>query len=327
MQLFTNGNYFLQIDNDAPKRIAIQLATDPDMELIPEIPELVDIKLTDVCFIGCSFCYQASQSDSAHGDLNKIKGVIDTLHGGITEVAFGGGDVLQHPNIVEILEYAQEKGIQSSNITVNWQSVLRYPEKLKEVAPLVTAFGISITGIGQVDRVVKSLKDSGVFKEQRNCFHIIPDLYTKENLLHMLWEIKEYAPKSDVLFLGFKSQGRGENTRYDDIRLISDQQKEAILAAFEFCKENRISLQNDTKFIRDYEDIVAQFSDELYYDITEGKFSMNIDCVENFYSIASYNLSYLGDLDKLISNGMAYAFGDIRQQNNLPKFEKEETLC
>lgn len=306
-KLHKNGNYFILTEYQDNKRLALRLSETPDMELIPKYPELVDIKLTDVCHIGCSWCYQDSTSDSLHGDLDVIKTVISSLNPNITEVAFGGGDVLQHPDIVEILEFSRGCGLSSSNITMNWQSVMRYPEKVKDVMPLLDAVGISITGKGQIKLVVEKLKEIDCFTPSRVCFHLIPDLYSKDFLLKILKELKEYSLESDVLFLGFKTNGRGHTANPKHI----DSMKEI----FDFIVENKLSLQCDTKFVKDYFDIVKDFGSELTYDIKEGEYSMNIDCVENFYSQSSYNLDFKGDINSDFN--IVEAFKQVREYGGL----------
>lgn len=83
--LSRNGNYLIyqKYDEDG-KRVAVRLSETAESELIPKYPELVDIKLTNVCHIGCPWCYQNSVSDSVHGDLNIIKTVIKSLNPRIT---------------------------------------------------------------------------------------------------------------------------------------------------------------------------------------------------------------------------------------------------
>ena len=126
-EFYNNGNYIVAVGYENDKRVALRLSNEENIDLIPKYPELVDIKLTNVCHIGCAWCYQDSVSDSVHGDLDLIEKVIESLHP-MTEVAFDGGDVLMHPNIVEILEFSRSKGLKSSNITMNWQSIMRYPD-------------------------------------------------------------------------------------------------------------------------------------------------------------------------------------------------------
>lgn len=317
-KIHKNGNYYLIVDNDIDKRTALRAAEFTDKALlVPEHPELVDIKLTDVCHIGCAFCYQSSTGDSRHGQTEKIKSVIDQIDGNITEVAYGGGDVLQHPDIVDILRYSKERGIKSSNITMNWQSIMKYPEKVSEVTPLVDAFGISITGPGQVKKVVEKLKEIGCFRPTRNCFHIIPDIYPRKVVRQMIADISHFAPQADILFLGFKALGRGATfePKQQDMKTMAEY--------FLMCKQHGLNLQCDTKLVKDYLSVVSEYSDPSLYDIHEGEFSMNIDCVDDFCSIASYNLSYKWPLVEIATEGIPATFMKIRKAIGLQHFEKE----
>lgn len=309
-KLNRNGNYYLLVDYQDNKRLALRLSETPDMELVPEHPELVDIKLTDVCHIGCTWCYQDSTSDSLHGDLDEIKTVLKSLNPNITEVAFGGGDVLQHPQIVEILEYARELGLNSSNITMNWQSIMRYPDMVQKVLPLLDAIGVSITGKGQIKQVVAKLKEIGCFIPSRICFHIIPDLYSKELIIKTLDELKKFSPESDILFLGFKTNGRGHTA--------SPKHIDNMKSIFDYIIEKDIALQCDTKLVKDYLEAVKQVGSELTYDIKEGEYSMNIDCVESFYSQSSYNLEFKGKIDSDFN--IVEAFKKVREYGGLETF-------
>lgn len=308
-----NGSYFIATKMEGNKRLALRFTETADEELIPKTPELVDIKLTDVCHIGCAWCYQGSVSDSLHGKLDVIKTVIKSLDPEITEVAYGGGDVLMHPNIVEILEFSREHGLSSSNITMNWQSILRYPDEVKSVMPLLDAIGCSITGAGQIKQVVEKLKEYGHYTPERICFHVIPDLYSKRLITKILDELKEHSPESDVLFLGYKTNGRGH--------LVETEQVQEMDEIFQYIKDNGIHLQCDTKFVKDYFEVVEKYGSELTYDIREGEFSMNIDCVEEFYSQSSYNLEFKGSI--IEDFNIETAFAEVRKYGNLPTWEEK----
>jgi len=306
-KLIKNGNYYILLDYQDNKRVALRLSEAADMELIPEHPELVDIKLTDVCHIGCPWCYQDSTSDSLHGDINTIKTVIKSLNPQITEVAFGGGDVLQHPDIVKILQFSRNHGLHSSNITMNWQSIMRYPDKVKEVMPLLDAIGVSVTGKGQIKQVVEKLKEIDCFIPSRICFHIIPDLYNKDMIVKVLNEIKEQSIEIDVLFLGYKTNGRGKEVTSTQVKEMKE--------IFSYIIENKMCLQCDTKFVKDYIDVVKEFGSAFTYDIKEGEYSMNIDCVEEFYSQSSYNLEFKGEITDDFN--IVEAFQNVRKYGNL----------
>jgi len=306
-KLVKNGNYYILTNYENNKRVALRLSETPDMELIPEHPELVDIKLTDVCHIGCKWCYQDSTSESKHGDLETIKTVIQSLNPSVTEVAFGGGDVLQHPDIVEILEFSRKRNLTSSNITMNWQSIMRYPDKVQAVMPLLDAIGVSIVGKGQIKQVVEKLKELNCYESARICFHVIPDLYNKDLLLKILDELKRHSPESDILFLGYKTNGRGKNVTPVHV----DHMKEIV----DYIIKHQLSLQCDTKFIKDYMDVIEQVSSKLTYDIQEGEYSMNIDCVESFYSQSSYNLAFKGTITPDFD--IVQAFKEVREYGSL----------
>lgn len=306
-QMVKNGTYYIATTMEDNKRLALRFTETPDEELIPKTPELVDIKLTDVCHIGCAWCYQNSVSDSLHGDLNIIKTVIKSLDPAITEVAYGGGDVLMHPDIVEILEFSREHGLSSSNITMNWQSILRYPDEVKSVMPLLDAIGCSITGAGQIEKVVEQLKSIGHYEPSRICFHVIPDLYSKRLITKILNELKQFSPESDVLFLGYKTNGRGYLVETEKVKEMEE--------IFTFIQSEGINLQCDTKFVKDYFEVVEKYGSELTYDIKEGEFSMNIDCVEGFYSQSSYNLEFKGDITEDFN--IEKAFADVRNYGGL----------
>jgi organic radical activating enzyme len=83
-------------------------------------PELVDLKITDRCSKGCSYCYQASVpngSRASYGDICSIIKALAELE--VFELAIGGGEPTLHPDFLNILTYAGERGITPSFSTRN----------------------------------------------------------------------------------------------------------------------------------------------------------------------------------------------------------------
>ena len=75
-------------------------------------PELVDIKITDYCPIGCAYCYQDSTKEGGHGDWKFIESLAYSLKDmGVFEVALGGGEPTMHPDFVKILKKFRGYGI------------------------------------------------------------------------------------------------------------------------------------------------------------------------------------------------------------------------
>src|ERR1017187_5150228 len=137
---YINGDYVFTIYSDGT------LVRETDVEN-PQIvhPSSIDVKITDYCDMGCSYCHESSTTNGIHGDLNKLLEVIDELPPGV-ELAIGGGNPLSHPNIVWFLHILKQKGL-IANITVNqghlkpnFGTITYLIEK-----KLVNGIGISIT--------------------------------------------------------------------------------------------------------------------------------------------------------------------------------------
>ena len=75
-------------------------------------PELVDMKITDYCDAGCTFCYQDSTREGTHADYERVTRYFDYMKElGVFEVALGGGEPTLHPRFIDILKYSREVGI------------------------------------------------------------------------------------------------------------------------------------------------------------------------------------------------------------------------
>ena len=58
-----------------------------------DFPESFDLKVTDCCDSGCSWCHENSTVNGKHGDLSKLDHIVETIRPG-TEIAVGGGELL-----------------------------------------------------------------------------------------------------------------------------------------------------------------------------------------------------------------------------------------
>lgn len=75
-------------------------------------PELVDCKITNQCYGGCSYCYMNSTPDGKHCSLDDYKRILKELaEGGTNQIALGGGEPTLHPQFAEILKLTREAGI------------------------------------------------------------------------------------------------------------------------------------------------------------------------------------------------------------------------
>lgn len=171
-------------------------------------PELVDISVSNRCTKGCGFCYRDSRPDGELMSLEAYDFVLDQLTSPVWgppfQVALGGGEPLEHPQFLGILETTRSRGI-VANFTTNgdrldaaWARLL--PGRVGAVA--VSTPSMDLLPASKI----RLLSESGV----RTNVHYILD----EDSLPEAIEIAEgrhdrtLSGASGVVFLTRKPKGR-----------------------------------------------------------------------------------------------------------------------
>lgn len=108
---YKNGNVIITIYSDGTKERFTY-----DDEFHPVYAENMDIKICNRCDRGCPWCHEGSTPDGKLGDIMNEK-FIDTLHP-YQEVALGGGNVLEHPDLIPFLCKLKDRKV-IPNITLN----------------------------------------------------------------------------------------------------------------------------------------------------------------------------------------------------------------
>jgi len=110
-------------------------------------PELVDLKITNKCNIGCPDCYQSSIPDGTHANYVDIYNVLKNMADNhVLEVAIGGGDPLQHNKIETILNYSRSIGLIPNISTADFDFFLNEnnTKKISSIVKSCGAIGLSI---------------------------------------------------------------------------------------------------------------------------------------------------------------------------------------
>ena len=198
LKCYINGNHYTGIMSDGT-RIRATRETEDDRFLY-DFAENCDVKITNHCTAGCPFCHEGSSKDGKHADLSLP--IFDTWKPG-TEIAIGGGNVLDHPDLIPFLTKLKKQEV-VCNITVNQRAVDEQYTLLQKIVTenLVNGVGISITdplNEKQMKAVDDLYEDTGC----RNFVcHVIVGIVDK-NFIPVLQGRK-------VLFLGYKNNvGRG----------------------------------------------------------------------------------------------------------------------
>lgn len=135
---YANGNYNVKLYDDGTK---VRFGKADVLQ--SEFPENIDIKITDYCDAGCAFCHENSTKEGAHGKLLNLP-FLDTLRPG-TELAIGGGNPLDHPDLDQFLQDCKARGI-VANLTVNSAHLVANFDRLRRFLDegLVYGLGISV---------------------------------------------------------------------------------------------------------------------------------------------------------------------------------------
>lgn len=226
--VYDRGDHWVVYNNEdglklrIPKDLGENLITPTDDAIVrSDFPELVDIKVTDRCAMGCTFCYQASTPTGPHGDWDKAYRLVDYLaEMGVLEVAIGGGEPLQWRKFSQFVDLLHRKEI-TPNVTT------RIPQRMPpETLPLLGSVGFSCESLEVLEETVFDLSildrndPSEDFPEgevrttsclwaKKFVVHIALGVTPMEEVLRMVRFCKQHY--LEVLLLDYKPVGRGES--------------------------------------------------------------------------------------------------------------------
>lgn len=247
-------------------------------------PELVDLKITDFCDAGCSFCYQGSTEQGRHANIQRIQAIANLLNEvGVFEVAIGGGEPTKHPKFAEILQIIGMRGMVPNFTTFNSDWISN-----KEVKAAVSRF---VGGIGVSCLSVKDMEKArairSIFPHRRNDKPIVTVQHVLGSVpLDVTGSLMETAFNEGfpVLMLGFKETGFGKGYRrhdHGDVPLF-------LKLAVGGCKSPQLSV--DTALVDQWPGLCeALGAPEALVTSPEGKFSCYIDAVKKTVAPSSYS--------------------------------------
>ena len=186
-----NGNYFMELWSDGTK---VRYNNLDYFE--PSTIESMDLKITNRCNMGCSFCHEDSSPNGKHGDILNLP-FIDTLLP-YTEIAIGGGNPLTHPDLVSFLEKLKERKL-IANITFNQYHFMDNIDFIQELVDKKLVYGIGVSMMYASDKFVEC-----VSKFPNAVIHVINGIVSIDDL-------KMLANHNlKILILGYKEFRRGK---------------------------------------------------------------------------------------------------------------------
>ena len=192
---YINGNHTVSIFPDGTK---IKRAISENTKIFTyDFPESFDFKINDRCSAGCPYCHENS---SPNGKCPSLRDFIGTVFfqsiPAYTEIAIGGGNLFESPDIETLLREARTKNI-ISNITISQKHLPANIEKLEEWKnqSLISGIGISLTDSSSktdfslIDRLGKNV-----------VIHVINGILSEDDIPAL--------ENRKVLLLGYKFLGR-----------------------------------------------------------------------------------------------------------------------
>ncbi len=189
---YQNGNYSVVIDLQNGTKIR-----ENDLDFFrADFPESMDIKICNKCDMGCPMCHENSTKDGAIGDIMS-EGFIDKLHP-YTELAIGGGNPLEHPDLVPFLEKCKRLNLIPS-MTVNQVHFMKNRHFLKFLVDQKLIYGLGVSLVRVTNDFIDALKEF-----PNAVIHVINGIVTPLELEALSGEGLK------ILILGYKQFRRGE---------------------------------------------------------------------------------------------------------------------
>ena len=291
--IYKNGNTIVEIKSDGTK-----IRYTPDNKPAnPIFPESIDMKICNRCLIDppCPMCHEQSGPNRKFANLNHP--LIDSLSP-YTEVAIGGGDPMEHPDLEEFLKKLNQKQF-FANITVHWKSFLKNCKRLKYFTENSLIYGLGIS----INEVVPCEVIDKVSEFKNAVVHCV--IGVADEAVYRQIEDRNL----NILLLGYKTFGRGLVYRshnsldiMNKINWVKENIQDFVnhFRAVSFDNLSIEQLEMKTRLKKDTYDQIYMGED--------GSFTMYIDLVEETYAVSSVSKRY-----NIKSNDIKDLFKSVRE--------------
>lgn len=289
---YRNGNYVTTILDDGTR-----IRETSDDEFIPDHTENMDIKITNCCSMSCPFCHEGSTPDGKHGDILNEK-FIETLHP-FQECAIGGGNILEHPDLIPFLEKLKEKKV-IANITVNQIHFEKEQELIKKLVDEKLIYGLGVSLVKPTDKFINLIK-----QYPNAVVHVINGVLTESDVKAM------ENNNLKMLILGYKHLRRGnEYFEHERERIEANQNWLYENLDDITCKFKVVSFDNLAIDQLNVKRLLSDKEWDEFYQGDDGSSTYFIDMVEHKFaksSTAPFNRRYelldsVDDMFKVIRN-------------------------
>lgn len=179
------------------------------------------------CNLNCVHCYSKSSNENYSGELSTEEGraMIDTLADfGVPVLLFSGGEPLMRRDLLQLVQYATEKGLRAVISTNGTLITAEIAEKLKGFN--LSYVGVSLDGVGEVNDQFRGV--SGAFNKAMSGIEACQSAglkvglrftITKKNFLEIpaIFDLLEKRNIPRVCFYHLVYSGRGSQLMEEDL--------------------------------------------------------------------------------------------------------------
>ena len=264
---YQNGNVAVTLFDDGTK---IQ---EWEGDAKPEYPNSMDVKITNYCDLGCQYCHEMSTKQGKHADTDFLLKLFKDLPKG-TELALGGGNPLDHPELVTFLEMLYAMRL-VPNMTINVRHVKKHLKLINQLIKFKLIYGLGIS--------IDDDSDLSVIDGIENSANIVYHIIAGVSGISILDKIQS-TPVKKALILGYKEVGRGINF-YD--KKVEDCRKWWFDNLYKYLGKVHLSFDNLAIKQLNVKRFFKQDQwDEIYMG-GDGQFTMYISGCDQTYAISS----------------------------------------
>ena len=284
---YRNGNYTVTIFDDGTKVRFTNAAV-----FSPYKPESIDIKITNRCNMGCPMCHEDSRPDGNNADLLNIP-FIDTLLP-YTELAIGGGNPLEHPDLEQFLRLCKEKNL-IANMTVHQNHFISKSDKIDHLINCGLIHGLGVSVQWTSPALAHMLKDY-----PNAVVHVINGVIDMEELSEL------YDNDLKVLILGYKDFRRGVSNH----SVLTDRLMKEMYDRLPEMLDRFAAVSFDNLAIKqlDVKRLMSEEEWNNFYMGDDGQFTMYIDMVKREFAKSS-----ISETRWPVTNDIRTMFDKIRE--------------
>lgn len=267
--MYKNGNTINKIFSNGTR-----ICETKDDEFKFDFARNMDIKITNSCSIGCKFCHEGSMLNGKHGDILNEK-FIETLHP-YQEVAIGGGNVLEHPDLIPFLEKLRDLKV-ITNITLNQVHFEQNVDLVDKMINEKLIYGLGVSLVNPTQEFIKKVK-----KYPNIVIHVINGVLKPSDVQAM------ENNNLKMLILGYKHLRRGNEYFESDRKEIEENQTwlyenlQEILNKFKVVSFDNLAIEQ-----LDVKRLLSDSEWNEFYQGDDGTSTYYIDMVERKFARSS----------------------------------------